>query len=329
MELIARLGSLLGLSFVSGINLYATVAVAGICSKYHLVQGLPAEFDALAHDGVIAVAVILYLVEFLMDKIPGLDTLWDSIHTFIRPLGGAMLALMQVGEASPALQVIVFMLGASLASVAHFTKAATRLVINASPEPFSNIVVSVIEDVGAIGLSYLSLAYPRLSLLVTLGLLALFSFFLPLLIRSMRMLLGALVFKLRCWIQGDFARDRFEQLPMAYDQFFAGLRGPDDTTLWTGYGYAGKVPGIPKFAAVRMVVSNNGLLLLYRRRLQLKVQKLAAAQILEYKFYPGRLLTRWLLRTPNGSWLVALYQPLTSNLKAKLTQMDAAEDRSG
>jgi hypothetical protein len=78
-----------------------------------------------------------------------------------------------------------------------------------------------------------------------------------------------------------------------------------------------------------MVVSNNGLLLLYRRRLQLKVQKLAAAQILEYKFYPGRLLTRWLLRTPNGSWLVALYQPLTSNLKAKLTQMDAAEDRSG
>ena len=145
MELIARLGSLLGLSFISGINLYATVAVAGICSKYHLVQGLPAEFDALAHDGVIAVAVILYLVEFLMDKIPGLDTLWDSIHTFIRPLGGAMLALMQVGEASPALQVIVFMLGASLASVAHFTKAATRLVINASPEPFSNILVSVIR----------------------------------------------------------------------------------------------------------------------------------------------------------------------------------------
>lgn len=329
MELIARLGSLLGLSFISGINLYATVAVTGICSKYHLVQGLPAEFDALAHDGVIAVAVILYLVEFLMDKIPGLDTLWDSLHTFIRPVGGAMLALMQVGEASPALQVVVFMLGASLASVAHFTKAATRLVINASPEPFSNILVSVLEDVGAIGMSYLSLAYPRLSLLVTLALLALFSFFLPFLVRSMRMLLGALIFKVRCWLQGDFARDRHGQLPMAYDQFFAGIRGPDDKILWTGCGYASKTPGIPKFAAVRMVLTNNALFLLSRRRLQFKVQKLPVEQITDHKFYPGRLLTRWFLRTPGGNWLIAVYQPLISTLTARLNQMNSAGGGSG
>ena len=111
MDVIAQLGSLLGLSFISGINLYATVAVTGLCVKFGLVQGLPPEFQVFANDAVLFVALFFYAIEFFMDKIQGLDTLWDSIHTVIRPLGGALIALMQVGEASPAVEVIVFLFG--------------------------------------------------------------------------------------------------------------------------------------------------------------------------------------------------------------------------
>jgi hypothetical protein len=137
MELIAQLGSILGLSFISGINLYATVAVVGICTRFDLIQGLPPEFQVLSNEAVIFVALLLYFVEFFMDKIQGLDTLWDSLHTIIRPLGGAFIALMQVGEASLAVEVIVFMLGASLASawifVSDYGLSQTELFSHTDP----------------------------------------------------------------------------------------------------------------------------------------------------------------------------------------------------
>jgi hypothetical protein len=314
MEIIARLGSLLGLSFISGINLYATVAVVGICTKYQLVQGLPSEFQVLASNAVIMIALVLYLLEFLMDKVPGLDTLWDSVHTLIRPLGGAMLALMQVGEASPALEVIVFMLGMSLASAAHITKAATRIMINASPEPFSNIVVSLAEDFAAISVAYLSLAYPKVSLLVTLGLLVLVGLFLPVLLRSMRMLFAALWVKLRWFVQRDLALERFASLPPAFDQFLETLREPDEVVVWTGYGYAARVPDIPRFAPVHMVVTGKAIMLIYRRWLRFKIQRFPFSQSLQSKCYPGMLLAKWSIRASGRNWLLNVYAPFSGRL---------------
>jgi hypothetical protein len=318
VEIIAQLGSLLGLSFVSGINLYATVAVVGICSKYHLVAGLPPELHVLGHPGVIFVALFLYLVEFLMDKIPGLDTLWDSIHTFIRPLGGALLALLQVGEASPALEVIVFLLGASLASAAHVSKAATRLLVNLSPEPFSNIAISLGEDVAVVSLSYLSLAHPRLSLLMTLALLGLVALAMPLLLRAVRMLWGTLLFKVKRLIRGDAVLESSLELPPGAEEAFQRNKETDESCLWIGRGYAARAPGVPRFARVHLVMSQRALYLLYRRRLRNQALRLPRDRLTREARTPGRLWIRWVWQSAHARTLIYLLTPASPSIPEPL-----------
>lgn len=321
MEIIAKLGSLMGLSFIAGVNLYATVAVVGLCLKYQVVQGLPPELYPLANDAVIFIALVLYSLEFLADKVPGLDTLWDSIHTLIRPLGGAMLALMQVGEASPALEVIVFMLGASLASASHLTKAGTRLIVNASPEPFSNVLLSVGEDIGTVGFSYLSLAYPKLSFFLTLGLLGLIAFLLPLILRTMRLFFSALFFRVKSTFQGGSAQSSI--LPIQFDTFFEGQKSPSENVLWVGKGYAIKIPGIPKFTSLWAVVTTETVYFLYRRRFRIQAQQFARSELRMDRCYPGTLLGKWLLRTSRTDWIIYLYQPLSQTLPRGLAQGNA------
>jgi len=327
MEVIAKLGSLLGLSFIAGINLYATVAVVGICTKFQLVQGLPPEFHVLANDAVIFVAVFLYMIEFLMDKVPGLDTLWDSIHTLIRPLGGAMLALMQVGEASPAMEVIVFMLGASLASVAHITKAGTRLIVNASPEPISNVVLSTGEDLVTVAYTYLSLAYPKITFFLTLVCLSVFLMVFPLILRTVRMLFGALFFKIKCFFQKEAAWMESRSLPLDYDMFYDHHKEADEKISWTGRAHSVKVPGISKFCPLRVVISSKAIHFLYRRWFRLQEKVLPLTEVQQHKSYPGVLLAKWMLRTSSGDWLLQLYQPLSTTLPADLTPKDEVDEK--
>jgi hypothetical protein len=154
------LGRTLGFSFAAGINLYATVAILGLASRYGWVQ-LPPQYQAFDNNWIIGAAIALYLVEFFADKIPWLDTAWDAVHTFIRPIGGALIAVTTVGHVSPVTETLVGLLGGALAAGTHFTKAGTRVVANASPEPFSNWILSLLEDVFVIGLGFLALKYPR------------------------------------------------------------------------------------------------------------------------------------------------------------------------
>jgi len=323
MEVIAQLGSLLGISFISGINLYATVAVVGLCVKHGLVQGLPPELNVLAHDGVIFVAVCLYMIEFFMDKIPGLDTLWDTVHTLIRPLGGAMLALMQVGEASPAMEVIVFLLGASLAAAAHVTKAGTRLLVQASPEPFSNVLLSLTEDVAAVGYAYLSLAHPTWTFFVTLVCLAVILVVLPFLFRTIRMLLGALFFRIRALVVPVEPAAASDGLPFHWDQFFENVKHPGEQVIWTAKAYAAKIPSVPRAAGIQLVVTTANLYALYRRRFRFQARKLERSAIQQQRTYPGRVLARCLIRTPGETWLVQMYQPLAQTLPQEPLARDA------
>jgi len=327
MEIIAKLGSVLGISFIAGINLYATIAVVGICTKYQLVQGLPPEFHVLANDAVIFVAIFLYLIEFLMDKIPGLDTLWDTIHTVIRPLGGAMLALMQVGEASPAMEVITFMLGASLASVAHITKAGTRLLINTSPEPFSNFLVSTGEDLVTIGYSYLSLAYPKLSFFLTLVFLTVFGLVFPLVLRTVRMLFSALFFRIKCLFQKEAAWMSSRSLPVAYDMFFDKNKRHDEKVLWTGRAYSIRIPNISRFTPMQVVVSSKAVHLIYRHRFRIQEKVLPLQEVSHHKSYPGLLLAKWVLGTTDGDWILQLYQPLSITLPQNVTPKDEVHEK--
>jgi hypothetical protein len=167
LDLLPTLGRTLGFSFAAGINLYATVAILGLASRYGWVQ-LPEQFRAFDNDIVIGVALTLYVVEFFADKIPWVDSVWDALHTVIRPIGGALIAVTTLGDASPTMEGVVALLGGTLAAGSHFTKAGTRAVANTSPEPFSNWILSITEDVFVVGLGFIALKYPTIAALVVI-----------------------------------------------------------------------------------------------------------------------------------------------------------------
>jgi hypothetical protein len=148
-QLISTIAVAMGASWVSGINLYATVATLGLLGRLAQLQ-LPGELHVLTSWWVIGVALVLYVIEFVADKVPYVDTTWDVIHTFIRVPAGAILAASAFGDFDRTIQVIALLLGGGLALSSHGTKAATRAMLNASPEPVSNSVASVIEDIVAV-----------------------------------------------------------------------------------------------------------------------------------------------------------------------------------
>jgi uncharacterized membrane protein len=188
MDTLILLGSVLGIGFVSGINLYATVLAIGLALRFQWVTLDPA-YDSLmvlAHPAVILSAGLMYVVEFFADKIPWIDSAWDAVHTFIRPIGAAALAGVAIGDLNPAAEITLLLLCGGVALSTHLTKAGTRLLVNHSPEPFSNAAVSVGEDVLAFGLVWLVLEHPLIVLAIVVVFLALFIWFFPKLLRLLR-----------------------------------------------------------------------------------------------------------------------------------------------
>lgn len=149
MNFISTLAISMGASWVSGINLYAAVATLGLLGRFAHLK-LPGDLDVVTNWWVIGVALFLFVIEFIADKIQLVDSVWDIIHTFIRIPAGAVLAATAFGDFDRSVQVIAFLLGGGLALTSHGTKAAARAVINASPEPVSNIIVSLSEDILAV-----------------------------------------------------------------------------------------------------------------------------------------------------------------------------------
>jgi hypothetical protein len=166
MDLLISLGRTLGFSLTSGINLYATVAVLGLAARFQWVT-LPPQYQVFNSDWVIGGALVLYAIEFIADKIPWIDSLWDTVHTIIRPLGGAAVAIATLGDASPEYQTLIGIAGGAIAAGSHLTKASARVAANASPEPFSNWFLSLAEDAFVLGLGVLALKYPIAALVVT------------------------------------------------------------------------------------------------------------------------------------------------------------------
>ncbi len=161
-----------GLGWTSGLRLYAVVFFLGLLQRYGG-YALPGELQWLAHPWVIATAGLLFAAEFFADKIPGVDTLWDALHTFIRIPGGALLAAAAVAGGDPGLAYAAALLGGTAAAGAHFAKAGSRALINTSPEPFSNWLASFTEDTLALGALWMVFKYPLLFLaLFTLFVLA-------------------------------------------------------------------------------------------------------------------------------------------------------------
>jgi len=172
MEIIGIAGSV---SLLSGWRLYLCIFATGLAMRLGVLP-LPehlANLDVLANPWVMGIAAVAAIAEFFADKVMWLDSIWDAVHTFIRPVGGALLALAIVDPSDPATQVIAFLLGGGASLAAHAGKAGARGVVNASPEPVSNIAVSSVEDVATMGLLYLAYQYPVAAGVVAIGLLAL------------------------------------------------------------------------------------------------------------------------------------------------------------
>jgi hypothetical protein len=171
------------LGFASGIRLYAVLLVVGLVGFAGWVQ-LPSGLAILQHPWVIGAAAAMFLVEFVADKIPGVDTVWDGIQTFIRiPAGAALAAGVFGGMDSATWTTVAAILGGSLAATSHFTKAGTRAAANTSPEPFSNLGLSVAEDITTAGLLWLVLTHPLVALALVLALALVAAWLLPKLIR--------------------------------------------------------------------------------------------------------------------------------------------------
>ena len=185
MDTLIFLGRTLGFSFAAGVNLYATIAILGLASRYDWVA-LPPEYQVFNNDWVIALSILLFVVEFFADKIPWVDTIWDALHTIIRPAGGALIAVSALGDASPGVTALVALMGGTAAFGSHATKAGTRVVANSSPEPFSNWALSLGEDAFVIGLGMLALQYPLAALAVSVLLLVIIAAALTLLVRAFR-----------------------------------------------------------------------------------------------------------------------------------------------
>ena len=172
MEIIGIAGSV---SLLSGWRLYLCVFATGLAMR---IEAIPipehlASLSVLANPWVMGIAAIGALAEFFADKVMWLDSIWDTIHTLVRPIGGALLALAIVDPSDPAMQVIAFLLGGGASLAAHAGKAGTRAAVNASPEPVSNLAVSTVEDVATVGLLWAAYEYPYIAAGIALVLLGL------------------------------------------------------------------------------------------------------------------------------------------------------------
>jgi len=174
------------LAFAAGLNVYATIAVIGLSGRFDLVS-LPESLRVFENPWVIGIALAMYAIEFVADKVPWFDSVWDAVHTLIRPLGGALIAVTALGgDASPAATTIAALIGGSTALTTHLTKAGARAAANTSPEPFSNWLLSLGEDVVAMSISYLALKHPVLALTIAGTLLLLIVACASLIVRALR-----------------------------------------------------------------------------------------------------------------------------------------------
>jgi len=185
------LGLALGAGFSSGLNLYATVSTLGVLQRFGVIH-LPAPLAIVAHPIVLGAAIALYIIEFLADKIPFVDTVWDTIHTFIRPPAAAVIAYGAAAAAPPEWRWAAALLAGGVALTSHSTKASTRAAVNTVPEPFSNWALSIGEDLLAVWLTWFTTAHPAAAIVIVVALLALCTVLLYYLFRFVRAALRTL-----------------------------------------------------------------------------------------------------------------------------------------
>jgi Domain of unknown function (DUF4126) len=259
VERLDLLAVALGLAALAGINLYLTVFATGLAIHFHWIALAPQyqSLELLGNSWIITIAGILYFLEFFADKIPWVDSVWDAVHTVIRPIGGALLAIQVLGHPSPAYTVIVALLAGGTSLVAHTAKSATRLASNSSPEPFSNIGLSLGEDAAVLGGLALVYFNPILALVIFLICIGAFFYFAPRILRAM---------KVKIWLawrklNGPADRDVSVELPSTLPGRLAPAFGKEnvlgETIAWAVPCVSGRGRGIPPNVFGAIVATNE------------------------------------------------------------------------
>ena len=184
-EIITYIALSMGVAWASGLNLYAAILVLGLLGATGNMS-LPETLQVLQNPLVIGTSALMYAVEFFADKLPGVDNAWDTLHTFIRIPAGAILAASAVAEVEPSLSLAAALVGGTLTAGAHLTKAGTRLLVNTSPEPFSNIGASLAEDTMVVAGLWTAVYFPLIFLMFLAGFLILMIWWLPILWRGLK-----------------------------------------------------------------------------------------------------------------------------------------------
>lgn len=198
METVSIIAAALGAAWASGINLYAAILTLGVMGLTGSIE-LPPELELLENPLVLAAAGIMYFVEFFTDKIPGVDTLWDAVHSFIRIPAGALLAGGALAQISPEAELAGMLIGGTLSAGTHFTKAGSRVLINTSPEPVTNWTASIGEDVAVVAGLWTALNYPVLFIVLLIAFIALGIWLLPKIWRGIK----TVVSRIRGWFAGS------------------------------------------------------------------------------------------------------------------------------
>jgi hypothetical protein len=259
VERLDLLAAALGLAALAGINLYLTVFVTGAAIHFHWITLAPQyqSLEVLGDPWIITIAGILYFLEFFADKIPWVDSIWDAVHTVIRPIGGALLAIQVLGHPSPTFTVIVALLAGGTSLVAHTAKAATRLASNSSPEPFSNIGLSLGEDAAVVGGLALIHFNPILALVIFLIAIGAFFYFAPRILRAMKVKIWL------AWRKLNGPADR--EAPVKLAQTLTGRLAPifdrenvlGETIAWAAPCVSGRGRRIPANLFGGLVATNE------------------------------------------------------------------------
>jgi uncharacterized protein DUF4126 len=242
MEVLQTLSVALGLATLSGYSLYLTVFATGLSIHFGWIHLAPqfASLSVLGDPVILIISGILFVLEFFADKIPWVDSVWDAVHTVIRPLGGAFLAVRALGSTNPVFEVAVALLAGAMSFASHSLKAGTRLVVNSSPEPFSNIAVSTGENILVLGAATLLWHYPIAIFSICVVVFALTFYFLPRIWRSISVNFWMIARKLNQLSVGEAEIKLPDHFPARFETNFRRLTGRETTVAWAAPCISGK-----------------------------------------------------------------------------------------
>jgi uncharacterized membrane protein HdeD (DUF308 family) len=308
MNTISLLGSTLGLGFAAGLNIYATVLVVGLGVRFGFIHLAPelSHLEVLANPYILAVAGFIYLIEFFADKIPWVDSFWDSFHTFIRPVGAAIIGVTAIGDFDPVTKTAVMLLSGGVAFSSHTTKAGTRLAVNHSPEPFTNIGLSLFEDVLAVAATWLSLTHPTTMFVLVALFLAIFLWLSPKIFRLLRLEFTAV----QAWLDKHFSSESsyptaggtsatalLKTPPEEYRNYWQ-KKFPDEKPAFCVKCVAGKgVKGLRHSIGFLHLSNRRRLIFITKRAFRFRHHQIELGNLADFQFKKGFLLDRLTWRT--------------------------------